>query len=160
MARSRGFSPAAFFVSRAVCGRVPEKPPAFLKPDDREKGDQTKEGKSAEEALLAKPMQRRGEPKVGEQLKALREAIDQVDVDILALFNKRMELCQEVGRTKAANGLTLFDPGREEKVIERLLRINSGPLCETSLRAIYREIFAASRRLQRTTGGQLQCRRS
>lgn len=86
--------------------------------------------------------------KVGEQLKALREAIDQLDMDILTLFNKRMELSKEVGRIKAASGLTLFDPNREEIIIERLLGLNPGPLFEDSLRAIYREIFAASRLLQ------------
>ncbi len=101
-------------------------------------------------------MQRRGEQKVGEQLKALREAIDQLDVGILELFNKRMELCREVGRTKAALGLTLLDPGREEKVVERLIQINPGPLSASSLRAIYGEIFSASRRLQSTTASRIQ----
>lgn len=83
-----------------------------------------------------------------EQLKALREAIDQVDLELLQLFNKRMELSQEVGRIKASNSLSLFVPGREELIIQRLLAANLGPLMESSLRAIYREIFAASRLLQ------------
>jgi len=81
-------------------------------------------------------------------LKALREAIDQVDIHLLRLFNKRMELAQEVGRLKASNGLELFVPGREELILQRLLAANPGPISEASLRAIYREIFAASRLLQ------------
>jgi len=83
-----------------------------------------------------------------DDLKGLREAIDQVDLDLLKLFNRRMELAREVGRVKASNGLELFVPGREEVIIKRLLEINSGPMNEASLRAIYREIFAASRLLQ------------
>mgnify|MGYP005842259713 CR=1 FL=1 len=83
-----------------------------------------------------------------ERLSALREAIDQVDLELLQLFNKRMEFSQEVGRIKASNSLSLFVPGREELIIQRLLAANTGPLPETSLRAIYREIFAASRLLQ------------
>ena len=85
---------------------------------------------------------------VEEELKALRESIDQVDMELLRLFNRRMELAQEVGRLKAANELTLFVPGREEIIFDRLAKVNPGPLTEESLRAIYREIFAASRLLQ------------
>jgi chorismate mutase/prephenate dehydratase len=89
-----------------------------------------------------------GEVSVEEELKTLRQAIDQVDQDLLKLFNKRMELSLEVGRTKAAKGLSLFDPGREEVIYGRLTKANPGPMTEESLRAIYREIFAASRLLQ------------
>ena len=89
-----------------------------------------------------------GEVSVEEELKTLRQAIDQVDQDLLKLFNKRMELSLEVGRTKAAKGLSLFDPGREEAIYGRLTKANPGPMTEESLRAIYREIFAASRLLQ------------
>lgn len=83
-----------------------------------------------------------------EELKGVREAIDRLDQDLLQLLNRRMELACEVGRIKAAKGLALFDPGREEIVYNRLTKANRGPLTEESLRAIYREIIAASRRLQ------------
>lgn len=85
---------------------------------------------------------------VEEDLKAIRETIDQVDMELLRLFNKRMELAQEVGRVKASNGMALFVPGREELIIAKLMEANPGPLSEASLRAIYREIFASSRLLQ------------
>lgn len=87
-------------------------------------------------------------PNSDERLSALREAIDRVDLELLQLFNKRMEFSQEVGRIKASNSLSLFVPGREELIIQRLLAANPGPLTEASMRAIYREIFAASRLLQ------------
>ena len=83
-----------------------------------------------------------------EGLKTLRQAIDQVDKELLKLFNKRMELSLEVGRIKAVKGLELFDPSREEAIYERLGKANPGPMTRESLRAIYREIFAASRLLQ------------
>jgi chorismate mutase / prephenate dehydratase len=85
---------------------------------------------------------------VEERLETLREAIDQADMELLLLFNKRMELAGKVGRTKAEQGLLLFDPCREETILERLAKANPGPLLEESLRAIYREIFSASRLLQ------------
>jgi chorismate mutase/prephenate dehydratase len=85
---------------------------------------------------------------VAEDLKHLRDQIDQVDAKILELFNRRMELALQVGRLKARNDLTLFDPSREEMVLQHLIQANPGPLPESSLRAIYREVFAASRLLQ------------
>jgi chorismate mutase/prephenate dehydratase len=85
---------------------------------------------------------------VEERLEALREAIDQTDMELLRLFNKRMELASKVGRIKAEQGLLLFDPCREETILDRLAKANPGPILEASLRAIYREIFSASRLLQ------------
>jgi chorismate mutase / prephenate dehydratase len=85
---------------------------------------------------------------VEERLEMLREAIDQTDLELLLLFNKRMELAGKVGRIKAEQGLLLFDPCREETILERLGKANPGPIPEDSLRAIYREIFSASRLLQ------------
>lgn len=93
-------------------------------------------------------MKRADEMSMEGDLKALREAIDEVDMQLLSLFNKRMELAQAVGRLKASNGLELFVPGREELILQRLLGANPGPVSEASLRAIYKEIFAASRLLQ------------
>lgn len=83
-----------------------------------------------------------------ERLETLREAIDQADRELLVLLNRRMELAGRVGRIKAEQGLLLFDPSREEAILDRLTKANSGPIPEESLRAIYREIFSASRLLQ------------
>ncbi|HQN19402.1 MAG TPA: prephenate dehydratase [Syntrophobacteraceae bacterium] len=78
----------------------------------------------------------------------LRKAIDQTDAELLRLINNRMELSCKVGRIKAKEGLRLFDPCREEAILERLAKANPGPIAEASLRSIYREIFSASRLLQ------------
>jgi chorismate mutase/prephenate dehydratase len=89
-----------------------------------------------------------GEWTVNEELKGIRQSIDKTDQQLLKLLNERMELVREVGRIKAANGLELFDPGREEIIYRRLSEANPGPLTHESLRSIYREILAASRLLQ------------
>ncbi len=85
---------------------------------------------------------------MAKDLEELREAIDLLDMELLGLLNRRMELSREVGRYKAERGLPLFHPGREEIIYDRLSKSNSGPIKNESLRAIYREIFAASRLLQ------------
>lgn len=83
-----------------------------------------------------------------DRLEVLRAAIDETDKELLKLLNQRMELACRVGRIKAEQGLLLFDPGREEAILDRLAAASEGPILESSLRAIYREIFSASRRLQ------------
>ncbi len=83
-----------------------------------------------------------------EELQEIRAEIDDIDRNLLHLFNRRMTLSQRVGEIKAVKGLTLFDPGREEIIIEGLTSRNAGPIRPESLRAIYREIFAASRLIQ------------
>ena len=80
----------------------------------------------------------------------VREAIDQVDQDLLGLLNRRAELSIEVGRLKAGSDDPVFKPFREKEVLEKLSRLNPGPMPEEHLRAIYREIMSSSRRLQRT----------
>jgi chorismate mutase/prephenate dehydratase len=44
--------------------------------------------------------------------------------------------------------MPLFHPEREQRVSQRLSKLNPGPLSEESLRYIYREVFAASRLMQ------------
>lgn len=83
-------------------------------------------------------------------LDGVREAIDTVDRDILALLNRRAGLSLEVGRLKAGSDEPVFKPFREKEVLEALSRENPGPLPDEHLRAIYREIMSSSRRLQRT----------
>ena len=82
------------------------------------------------------------------QLQELRVAIDSVDSRLLKLLNERMALAKRVGELKAGTAIALFDPGREEAICRRLAAASEGPLHESSLRAIYREILAASRLLQ------------
>jgi 3-dehydroquinate dehydratase-1 len=81
-------------------------------------------------------------------LAALREAIDQIDQRMVWNLNERMKLVKEIGLIKLAQGLASFDSSREEAVYTRLSKNNEGPLNDSSLRSIYREIMAASRILQ------------
>ena len=81
-------------------------------------------------------------------LEELRRGIDALDQEILDRLNRRMRLVEQIGRIKAEKGLDTFDPGREEAVCRRLVEANPGPLPAESVRAIYREILAASRKLQ------------
>ncbi len=83
-------------------------------------------------------------------LTEVREAIDKLDLDILDCLNRRAELAKRVGSLKTGSDEPVFKPFREKEVLERLEKLNPGPLPSEHLRAIYREIMSSSRRLQRT----------
>lgn len=83
------------------------------------------------------------------RLVQIRQDIDALDQDLLALLNRRAGLSLEVGRLKQDRHDIIFKPFREKEVLAGLAGANPGPLPETHLRAIYREILSSSRRLQR-----------
>src|SRR5688572_3099453 len=70
----------------------------------------------------------------------LREAIDQVDVQLVRLLNRRAKLAQQVGEAKGAG--QKYRPAREAQVIRQVLAANSGPFTDDSLKAVFREIIA------------------
>ncbi|MEG2005399.1 MAG: chorismate mutase, partial [Bilophila sp.] len=78
----------------------------------------------------------------------LRQGIDAVDRELLALLNRRAALSLQVGQLKAENSGPVFRPQREHEILERLARENPGPLPTTHIQSIWREIFSSSRTLQ------------
>jgi chorismate mutase / prephenate dehydratase len=84
-------------------------------------------------------------------LLALRERIDAVDRELLALLNRRAALAQEVGELKKQEGSVVFRPEREAQVIEGLKAVNPGPLQADNVAPIWREIMSACRSLETPT---------
>lgn len=91
------------------------------------------------------------QPEGAEQgLPELRDAINSVDRELVALLNRRAGLSLAVGALKrGGDDDVVFRPGREAEVLKELLSRNTGPLPPSHLRAIYREILSSSRYLQR-----------
>lgn len=81
----------------------------------------------------------------------LRSEIDEIDREIVRLLNRRAKAAGGIGARKAENGDANYDPTRERQVYERIAAANEGPLPESSLRAIWREVMSASLALQRRT---------
>jgi chorismate mutase/prephenate dehydratase len=84
-------------------------------------------------------------------LLALREQIDSLDRELLALLNRRAGLALEVGELKKREGSVVFRPEREAQVIDGLKAANPGPLQGTSVAPIWREIMSACRALETPT---------
>ena len=81
-------------------------------------------------------------------LPEIRQQIDAVDAQLLALLNQRAALANEVGHIKQVEGSPVFRPEREAAVIRGLQERNEGPLRSTSLAPIWREIMSACRALE------------
>ena len=54
-----------------------------------------------------------------EYLKELRNEIDNIDKEMVELFEKRMEVVLNVAKYKMKNDLAILDSGREEEVINK-----------------------------------------
>jgi chorismate mutase / prephenate dehydratase len=84
------------------------------------------------------------------KLKPLRERIDALDAQLIALLNQRAAVALEVGEVKKHYNAPVFRPERELQVIARLQDMSAGPLGNDHISAIWREIMAASRSLEKT----------
>jgi chorismate mutase / prephenate dehydratase len=86
-----------------------------------------------------------------EPLLALRQQIDSLDRELLALINRRAGLALAVGEIKKKEGSVVFRPEREAQVIDGLKKLNGGPLKTESIAPIWREVMSACRALETPT---------
>lgn len=85
-------------------------------------------------------------------LEDCRNAIDTLDGEILKLLNERMQVVHRVGEIKNSSGAPIYRPEREMAIIDRLSKLNDeskGLLNKAAIEALYLEIFAISRNLER-----------
>ena len=78
---------------------------------------------------------------MSDKLHKLRDAIDQIDAEILQLITHRMTLSDKV--IAAKNGETAFRPGREAALVRRLAAVDSD-MEPAVILGIWRQIMAAS----------------
>ncbi|MFC1703640.1 prephenate dehydratase [Candidatus Omnitrophota bacterium] len=82
-------------------------------------------------------------------LSKLRKKIDKIDSKIVSLLNERAGTSLDIRRTKSKQKKTIYSPEREQQVLKRLSHINRGPLENSSLEAIYREVMSSSLSLEK-----------
>lgn len=82
-------------------------------------------------------------------LAELRQAIDRCDEQIVRLLNERTRHVLEIGAIKRAAGQEIYAPQRERQVLQRVAKMNTGPITEESLRYIYREIMSSALALEK-----------
>ena len=77
-------------------------------------------------------------------LEALRAEIDEINDELLALFNRRLDRARKIREIKGALGLPLYDPIREADQLRRLLLKNPDPRSALLVERVFKEIIAAS----------------
>jgi chorismate mutase-like protein len=77
----------------------------------------------------------------------LRRQIDEIDNDIHDLLMRRTELARQIGRAKG-QGAVFMRPGREARVLRRLVARHKGPFPKPVVTRIWREIISVFTRLQ------------
>ena len=84
-----------------------------------------------------------------EELLRIRDRIDELDREIVALLNERAGLGRDAGRAKHVAGRrAIHDPEREREVLLRVAMANPGPLSQADLLSIYRRIVSATRSVE------------
>jgi chorismate mutase / prephenate dehydratase len=81
-------------------------------------------------------------------LQTLRDQIDALDDQLLAMMNQRMNLVRHVGELKRATNAIIYRPERERQIIDRLTAQNPGPLNRAAIEAIFLEVFAVARNME------------
>jgi chorismate mutase/prephenate dehydratase len=78
-------------------------------------------------------------------LQAIRQQIDEIDLQVQALLNQRADMAQEVARIKIANGeqTDFYRPEREAMVLRQVMARNKGPLDPKEVARLFREIMSA-----------------
>ena len=79
-------------------------------------------------------------------LEKKRKKIDDVDEKIVELLSERLSLAQEIGKEKQVLHKEVYDPVREEQIIEKLAKKGSFP--KEGIDSIFREVFSISRKAQ------------
>ena len=81
-----------------------------------------------------------------EEIAALREKIDALDRELLALINRRAGLARQVGEIKG--GTPVYRPERESEILRRAVAENPGPLPPERVTGVFREIISACRGME------------
>ena len=79
-----------------------------------------------------------------------RQAIDQLDAEIVKLLNERTRHVLAIGEIKLKAGEEIYAPHRERAVFEKVCALNQGPITGEQLRTIYREIMSSALALEKT----------
>lgn len=83
------------------------------------------------------------------QLETHRLRIDELDLQILALFNERARVVERIGEVKKQAALPIYEPKREDAVFRNVMDHNPGPLSGAAVRRLFERIIDEMRTLQR-----------
>ncbi len=83
-----------------------------------------------------------------EKLTNLRKEIDEINTNLVKLLNERAKIALKIGKEKQIHGYPIYDPIREQEILERIVGENNGPFSNETMMSLFKEIFKATAKLQ------------
>lgn len=81
-------------------------------------------------------------------LEELRQQLDEIDNEIVRLYEKRMEVCGEVGDYKIEAGRKVVDRAREKDKLQDVAAKVNGAFNKKGIQELYEQLMSMSRKLQ------------
>ena len=81
-------------------------------------------------------------------LQECREQLDQIDKEIVELFEQRMAICGEVAEYKIKTGKAVYDGEREKQKLEAVRQMAHGNYNQIAVRELFAQMMTISRRYQ------------
>ncbi len=79
-----------------------------------------------------------------------RKCIDDVDDQLVKLLNERAQCAAEIGKVKRAEGVSVYQPEREQEIFHRIQQRNEGPLSDEQLQALLERIVEEVRKVEQS----------
>ena len=87
--------------------------------------------------------------KEGQSLEKLRSRIDELDSKLLKLLNERAKCVIKIGKIKQKEKKDVLVPLREKELLERLGKVNKGPMTDTMVIYLFQQIIDTLKDLQK-----------
>jgi chorismate mutase len=78
-----------------------------------------------------------------------RRRIDELDRKLVRMLNQRARAAKNIGRLKRDTKMPIYEPRREQIILQNISKANRGPFPQDELRRIFKRIIAVMRRLQK-----------
>ncbi len=78
-----------------------------------------------------------------------RKKIDEINLKLLELLNERSQCAIEIGKIKQGLNVEVYDPKREQQIIQHVQALTQGPLTKEAIRRLFERIIDESRRAER-----------
>ena len=75
------------------------------------------------------------------ELEALRERVDAIDTQLLALLNARAAVVRDIYTLKERESLPRFNQARTDAILARLIEQNQGPLSAQEVREVFEPLL-------------------
>ena len=77
-----------------------------------------------------------------------RKRIDGIDEKLVELLNQRARAAAAIGKLKRAASEPVYQPQRENEVLEQVQKLNAGPLSDEQLKRLFKCIVDEARKIE------------